>query len=325
MKKRGPAVNKLNDLTNREWLIETKSFWRALGGVPAPEALDDELLEEFAAWLVERHGQERAWELMGQPMDSVMLSIAPPRDRLKATHPATFSERDIERLVRLFTKTGERVLDPFVGTGSTLIACHTSGRRGTGIELVERWQEVARERLKAAGIACRKTPSKRDDERAQTLLAGDARRVMARMAEGSFEFIVTSPPYWRILTKKGGEKKVAERESRGLPTQYSQREDDLGNIESYEEFLAELGGVFAECRRVLAEGRYMCVVVSDFRHGPNFYLYHADVADTIEETGLALKGVTILIQDSKNLYPLGIPYAFVSNIHHQYVLIFQKK
>ena len=39
----------------------------------------------------------------------------------------------------------------------------------------------------------------------------------------------------------------------------------------------------------------------------------------------ALKGVTILIQDNKNLYPLGIPYAFVSNIHHQYVLIFQKR
>ena len=42
------------------------------------------------------------------------------------------------------------------------------------------------------------------------------------------------------------------------------------------------------------------------------------------QEALAPKGITVLVQDSKNLYPLGIPYAFVSNIHHQYVLVFQR-
>jgi len=109
--------NSLNELSNREWLIETKSFWRARGGLPRPEDLDDELLAEFARWLRERHGERRFAELMGQPIPSVLFSIAPPRDGLKTTHPATFSERDIERLICLFTRSGQRVLDPFVGTG----------------------------------------------------------------------------------------------------------------------------------------------------------------------------------------------------------------
>ena len=38
----------------------------------------------------------------------------------------------------------------------------------------------------------------------------------------------------------------------------------------------------------------------------------------------SLEGITILVQDSKNLYPYGIPFAFVSNIHHQYILVFRR-
>ena len=314
--------NQLNDLTNREWLIETKSFWRALGGQPRPEDLTDDLLAEFAEWLTDRHGEDRACEMLGQPIVSVMNSVAPPRDRLKTTHPATFSERDIERLIRFFTKSGERVLDPFVGTGSTLIACHATEREGVGIELIERWRQVALKRLEAATVP--QLPFSDVAGSAQTVLSGDALETLREIPDEAFDFAVTSPPYWRILNKKGGDKTAAERTSRGLPTNYSDEEGDLGNIESYEEFLDRLGEVFAECGRTLAHKRYMCVIVSDFRHGPKFYLLHADLARTIEARGLDLKGVTILIQDSKNLYPLGIPHAFVSNIHHQYVLIFQK-
>jgi len=137
--------------------------------------------------------------------------------------------------------------------------------------------------------------------------------------------VVTSPPYWRILRKKG-EKSEQERESKGLPTHYSESEADLGNIEDYDEFLGRLGDVFHEAARVLKTKQYMCVVVADFRHGPQFHLYHADIARMVEDCheDLQLKGMTVLLQDSKGLYALGIPYAFVGNIHHQFVLIFQK-
>ncbi len=319
--------NRLNELTNREWLIETKSFWRSECSETACEWLQPDLLEEFCAWLAEKRGPEAAAEAMGQLKSSILESIAPPRDDLKATHPATFSERDIARLIRFFTRGGDRVLDPFVGTGSTLLACAEEGRTGVGIELIERWAEVARKRLAAAEIDVEVIEAAETaGTDGQAIIIGDAREALSAIPSESFDFVVTSPPYWRIL-RKNGEKTAAERTRRGLPTHYSEQDDDLGNIERYDRFLDELGTIFHECARVMRDRTYMCVIVSDFRHGPQFYLYHADIARTVEalpECSLQLKGLTVLVQDSKNLYPLGIPHAFVSNIHHQYVLIFQK-
>jgi len=278
--------NKINELANREWMVETKSVW---------------------------------------------FSRPPPRDKLKAQHPATFAESDIVRLIEFFTKPGGTVLDPFVGSGSTLVACARAGRSGVGIELIEHWAGIARQRVADSSV---RSPSRTGPEQSpatttfvevdQQVLIGDARELMPQFTEGSFDFIVTSPPYWNILRKDWDHKVKAERKSKGLQTRYSDDPNDLGNTESYEQFLDQLGKVFAECRRVLAPKRYMCVVVSDFRHKSEFIAYHSDITRVMESVGFSLEGITILVQDSKNLYPYGIPFAFVSNIHHQYILTFRK-
>jgi DNA modification methylase len=304
--------NTLNDLSNRDWLQETKSFWHADGD--GPSAWTQEKRLKLARWARETFGDDEAETLLSQLIPSSVYSVAPPRDELKLQHPATYSERDIERLIRLFTKSGQTVLDPFVGTGSTLLACSALDRHGIGIELISKWADVCRQRLAAADAA----------DGTQQVIKGDAAAELAALPEASVDFVVTSPPYWSILSKDAGMKAKAERVDRGLATKYSEEEADLGNIAEYDEFLDGLGHVFAGCQRVMRPGAYLACVVCDFRHGPKFYLYHADVARIIEKAGLDLKGVTVLLQDSKNLYPFAIPYAFVSNIHHQYILVHQK-
>ena len=268
--------NRLNDLSNVEWLTFTKSVWQ---------------------------------------------SRPPPRDRLKEQHPATFAESDVEKLILFFTKKGGLVLDPFVGSGSTLIACLNTNRRGYGVELVSRWVAVARTRVEQA-------KEKRQHSNAKELklevLPGDARVVLSNFDPESFDFVITSPPYWRILTKARDHKSKRERLSKGLPTQYSEDARDLGNACDYEGFLSQLASVFVECYRVLKSGKYMVVIVSDFRHGSRFIAYHGDLAVAVQRVGFTFEGITVLVQDSKNLYPYGMPYAFVSNIHHQYILIFRK-
>ena len=47
----------------------------------------------------------------------------------------------------LMSREGDLVVDPFCGTGSTLVACHRMGRRGIGIEKDAHWFEVACQRL----------------------------------------------------------------------------------------------------------------------------------------------------------------------------------
>ena len=50
-------------------------------------------------------------------------------------HPAKFPEELVKEFVGFFTKEGEVVFDPFLGTGSTLVASKQINRRGFGVEL----------------------------------------------------------------------------------------------------------------------------------------------------------------------------------------------
>jgi len=280
--------NDLNDLSNVEWLTFTKSVWQ---------------------------------------------SRPPPRDELKEQHPATFAENDIEKLILFFTKRGGRVLDPFSGSGSTLIACLNTGREGLGVELIDKWITISNQRLERAKeigkpFLTNPTGSIADGAELQPalkIIQGDSRTALKQIGTKSFDFVVTSPPYWAILTKARDHKSKRERLSKGLPTKYSEDKRDLGNAPSYHGFLHELTKVFGECYRVLKQGKYMVIVVSDFRHGSKFVPFHSDLSEVVQKVGFSLEGITILVQDSKNLYPYGMPYAFVSNIHHQYILIFRKQ
>jgi len=68
-------------------------------------------------------------------------------------HPAPFPVALASRAVRLSTWPGEIVLDPFMGTGSTLVAARALGRRAIGIEVSERYCEMAARRLSQGTLA----------------------------------------------------------------------------------------------------------------------------------------------------------------------------
>jgi len=68
----------------------------------------------------------------------------------KTGHPCQFPVELIERLVLALTRVNDWVLDPFLGTGTSVIAAVRHSRRGIGAELVASYLDIARERISQA-------------------------------------------------------------------------------------------------------------------------------------------------------------------------------
>ncbi len=62
-------------------------------------------------------------------------------------HPAPYPEELAYRLVRMFSFVGDTVLDPFMGTGTTLLAASRTGRNGIGVEIEPKYVKMAEARL----------------------------------------------------------------------------------------------------------------------------------------------------------------------------------
>jgi modification methylase len=63
-----------------------------------------------------------------------------------ANHPAPYPAELATRLIRMFSFAGDMVLDPFAGTGSTIIAAMRTGRNSTGIEVDPKYLDLAQSR-----------------------------------------------------------------------------------------------------------------------------------------------------------------------------------
>ena len=239
--------------------------------------------------------------------------------QIEREHPAPFSFTDVARLVRMFTKRGMTVLDPFAGVGSTLKACALEHRDGIGMELNARFVHLAQQRLRgeiAQTIV---------DQTSQIIQLGDSRALIRDLSPDSVDFIVTSPPYWGILNKKPDHKVRQQRIGNGLETSYGDDSRDFALISSYDDFVMSLADFFGQCTRVLKDRRYCAIVVGDFRHGGRYYPLHADLARAMEQRGYVLKAMNVLYQRHKRVFPYGYPAAYVPNVHHQNIVIMRNE
>lgn len=267
--------NKLNDLTGKEWLKFTKS------------------------WFIHKPARRKDDEIL---------------------HPAKFPESLIEEFISFFTKKGEWVLDPFLGTGSTLIAAGNLKRNAAGIELNRSYFNTASRRIKKIESETRLYPVLGSSLEIKKLLKKND------MDDIMFDYVITSPPYWNQLERNSIRQK--DRKEKGLDTKYSGLQDDIGNIKVYELFIEAQAKIFDEVFDLLKTNGYLTIITNNVYFNGSLYPLAFDTAVSLTKRGeksWVLKDEKIWLQDDKKLIALGVNSAWVGNRHHQYCLIFRKE
>lgn len=100
-------------------------------------------------WSRETPAEHKGWQDQEGGWTSLVSNVwkMQPAQRVNGGHPAPFPLALPVRAIRLSTWPGELVVDPFMGDGTTLVAAKSLGRRAIGIELSERYCEMAARRL----------------------------------------------------------------------------------------------------------------------------------------------------------------------------------
>jgi DNA modification methylase len=80
------------------------------------------------------------------------IGIVAPVARERTGYPTQKPEALLERLVTACTDPGDLVVDPYVGSGTTLSVCARTGRRGIGVDIGRRALLLTKRRLRALGV-----------------------------------------------------------------------------------------------------------------------------------------------------------------------------
>jgi len=244
---------------------------------------------------------------------SVWRDIKKTQEESALHHPGIFPSLLAERIIRCFTIEDDKyILDPFMGSGSTLIAAKKLNKIGIGFEINPDFIKKAKGRLSQGDLF-------ESNVTEPSIYQMDARKLLEVISPDTIHLCVTSPPYWDILSQKRTADYKAIRN-------YGTLEEDLAQIKDYNEFLDNLIVVFSNVYKVLKYGHYCIVNVMDLRKGPNFYPFHSDLANRMQKVGYIFDDLIIWdrTKEYNNLRSLGYPYVFRINKVHEYLLIFKK-
>lgn len=157
--KKGGNIVIFNDWKNMSYItnaleengFEVKDLIRWEKANPMPRNRDRRFITDYevAVWAVKKGGKwtfNRIDESYERPV--IKCNITPKREKNFGVHPTQKPVAVMEWIVKRLTNEGDKILDPFMGSGSTGVACKKNNRRFIGIELDEEYFKIASERLK---------------------------------------------------------------------------------------------------------------------------------------------------------------------------------
>ncbi|MCR4317107.1 MAG: DNA methyltransferase [Planctomycetes bacterium] len=243
------------------------------------------------------------------------LWMIPRRDKgagHKLEYHGNFVPQIAEQLILRFTKEDDVIIDPFLGAGTTAIEALEHRRRTIGIELKDDLAEQVRSRLRSLG-------ADKDDAR---IITGDSAssatwaevdKSLESMDAGQAGFAILHPPYHDII-------------------KFSEREEDLSNLSSADEFVEKFKVVAGNALARLGKGRFCAVIIGDKYEGAAVTPLGFMCMSAVMSLGPSLKG--IIVKDingnergkgrTGNLWRYrALKYGFYI-FKHEYIFVFKK-
>lgn len=122
---------------------------------PMPRNMNLHFINSTECWIYFVNGAKTGtFNNDGKAMhDFVETSVTPKSERAFGKHPTQKPIALMEHFVRLLSNDGDTVIDPFMGSGSTGVACQNLGRNFIGIEKDSAYFDIAKQRLAQLRIA----------------------------------------------------------------------------------------------------------------------------------------------------------------------------
>lgn len=207
-----------------------------------------------------------------------------------------------------YTKRGDWVVDPFLGSGTTLIECKQLGRNGIGVELSSETAGIAKNLIRKENNANNVTTE---------IIIGDSRRVNLKEALDKFgvkqiHLLIMHPPYHDII-------------------KFSRNRDDLSNAPTTDDFIKMFGEVLDNTMPYLEKGRYLGIVIGDKYFKGTWVPLGFYVMNEALKRELSLKSIIVKNFDEtkgkRNQKELWRYRALVGGFYifkHEYILLFKK-
>ena len=255
---------------------------------------------------------------------NVWNDVSSVRKKHHLAHGATYPEALTDRIITMYSKENDIILDPFLGTGTTMMSAKKLNRKGIGIELSDEFYKYAKKQVKNYDLF---------DNNEINIYNDDCRNLDKYIDPGQIQLSVTSPPYANFILKSLDDRENAHKtskirhENNSTVRQYTKLDNDFGNLE-YKNFLIDIKNILKKIFVATKKNGYSVWVVKDYRDTKNkipYIDFHSDLAKVGESVGFKYHDLIIWDQnEQRSLVLLGYPSVFYTNQNNSFIVVFRK-